>query len=471
MSIEDPVKIIKISGNFVDVQITPIPKLHDILCVNYDKTTDNDNVSKNILLEVLYYLPNNIVRTIPLDPIDPIDPIDWLHCRLKVTNTNESITIRISNNLNDILGKIINPIGKPLDDNEESSNNYQDWNIYKNPPSYDAVNPTYNFLETGIKVIDLLIPLSKSDPVFIQGKSKSDNYKLMMNLIKNFAIPKNNLFEQYKEPKNKGYSVYSGLINNKTPSFLYNKCKESNILSELSMVVSSIDDPLGLQLYTYLSGVTVAERFTYRGKNVLLFLESSDEISYEFLKLYEQLELNNNLISRCVALTHAIGSGFIIPVFLINNNNNNFLPTNQNLNITINFNNENNSLIDPLTSQSKMLDLSIVGEEHYTTALAALELLQKYKLLQDIIANGIDTQLDTDKIIISRALKLQYFLCNFSSDYVSLLDTIKGVNIILSGKVDELSKHSFNNIGTIEQAIEKAKKNGEIPTTFSIPFN
>ena len=452
-------KIIEIIGAVIDVRFPrgKIPKIYTAL-----KVLDRD-----LVLEVQQQLGDGIVRTIAMGITD------GLQRGLEVISTDNPITIPVGIQT---LGRIMNVLGEPIDD-QGPINSSQFLPIHRSPPSYEEQSGQDEILETGIKVIDLLCPFAKGGKVGLFGGAGVGKTVNMMELIRNIAI------------EHSGYSVFTGVgERTREGNNFYYEMKESNVLDKISLVYGQMNEPPGNRLRVALTGLTLAEQFRDEGKDVLLFIDNiyrytlaGVEVSALLGRMPSAVGYQPNLAEEMGMLQERIAStkkGSITSVQAI------YVPaddltdpspatTFSHLDSTIVLSRHIVELgiypaVDPLASTSKNLDPLVIGQEHYNVAREVQRVLQKYKELKDIIAIlGIDELSEDDKLIVSRARKIQKFLSQpffvteifigLPGKYVPLQKTIHGFKEILDGECDKLPEQAFFMVGTIEEAVAKAK--------------
>lgn len=459
MNNENIGKITEIIGAIVDVEFPRenIPKIYDALLV---KPT-------NLTLEVQQQLGDGVVRTIAMGITD------GLRRGLEVENTKQPITVPVGVGT---LGRIIDVLGTPIDDKGPiDATEYMP--IHRDPPTYLDQATTVELLETGIKVIDLICPLAKGAKVGLFGGAGVGKTVTMMELIRNIST------------EHKGYSVFTGVgERTREGNDFYNEMRESKVLDKVSLVYGQMNEPPGNRLRVALTGLTVAEKFRDQHLDVLLFIDNiyrytlaGIEVSALLGRMPSAVGYQPTLAQEMGALQERITStktGSITSIQAV------YVPADDltdpspattfaHLDATIVLSRQISELgvypaVDPLDSTSRQLDPLIVGREHYNTARGVQSTLQRYTELKDIIAiMGIDELAEEDKLIVYRARKIQKFLSQpcfvaevFSGmpgKYVSREDTIRSFKEILDGKHDGLPEQAFFMVGSIEEAIEKAK--------------
>lgn len=458
-------KIVQIVGAIVDVEFSrdSIPKIH------YALSTKNNNI--NLILEVQQQLGGGVVRCIAMGSTE------GLKRGLQVINLGHGIKVPVGNVT---LGRIINVLGEPIDNKGHlksvDDSVIEKWEIHRSPPSFLEQSTSNNILETGIKVIDLICPFSKGGKVGLFGGAGVGKTVNMMELIRNIAI------------KHSGYSVFTGVgERTREGNDFYNEMKESKVLDKVSLVYGQMNEPPGNRLRVAFTGLTLAEKFREEGKDVLLFIDNiyrytlaGTEISALLGRIPSAVGYQSTLSEELGMLQERITStkkGSITSVQAV------YVPADDitdpspattftHLDSTITLSRQIATLgiypaVDPLLSTSRQLDPLIIGDKHYKTARSVQTILQRYQELRDIIAIlGLDELSEEDKLIVSRARKIQKFLSqpffvaeSFTGTigkYVTLQDTIKGFSGILEGEYDHLPEQSFYMIGCIEEAIKKS---------------
>lgn len=452
-------KIVEIIGAVVDVEFPyhHVPRIYDAL-----KVEEN-----NLVLEVQQQIGDGIVRTIAMGITD------GLRRGLPVDNTGKPIMVPVGKAT---LGRIMNVLGQPIDEAGPIKTDHY-LPIHRNPPTFAEQAPTQELLETGIKVIDLICPFAKGGKVGLFGGAGVGKTVNMLELIRNIAI------------EHSGYSVFTGVgERTREGNDFYLEMKESNVLDKVALVYGQMNEPPGNRLRVGLTGLTIAESFRDEGKDVLLFIDnifrytlSGVEVSALLGRIPSAVGYQPTLAEEMGVLQERITStktGSITSVQAV------YVPADDltdpspattfaHLDATVVLSRQIAELgiypaIDPLDSTSRQLDPLVVGQEHYDVALAVQKTLQRYKELKDIIAIlGMDELSEEDKQIVARARRIQRFLSQpfFVAEvftgkpgrYVTMKETIRGFKGILSGEYDHLPEQAFYMVGTIEEAIEKAK--------------
>lgn len=456
-------KITQIIGAVVDVRFDDgeLPAILNAL-----EVTRQDG--SRLVLEVQQHLGERTVRTVAMDSTD------GLVRGMKVVNTGQPIKMPVGPKT---LGRMFNLIGEPID--EMGPVEALRWDpIHKEPLKFEDLSVKSEILETGIKVIDLLEPYSKGGKTGLFGGAGVGKTVVIMELIHNIA------------KEHGGYSVFAGVgERTREGNDLWLEMKESGVIEKTSMVYGQMNEPPGARLRVGLSALTIAEYFREdEGRDVLLFIDNifrftqaGSEVSALLGRMPSAVGYQPTLATEMGALQERITStrrGSITSVQAI------YVPADDltdpapattfgHLDATTVLSRKLAELgiypaVDPLESTSVLLDPKIIGEEHYYVARSVKEILQKYKELQDIInILGMEELSDEDKIVVNRARRIQRFLSQpfFVAEeftgregkYVHLEDTIKGFKGLVEGEYDDLPEQAFFMVGTIEEAIEKAK--------------
>ncbi len=454
-------QIVQIIGAVVDVEFpgNAIPKIYDALIVKGEgiKTT----------LEVQQQLGDGVVRTIALGSTD------GLQRGLVVDNTGAPISVPVGVKT---LGRIMNVLGETIDE-KGPVDTTERMSIHREAPKFTELSPTTELLETGIKVIDLICPFAKGGKVGLFGGAGVGKTVNMMELIRNIAI------------EHSGYSVFAGVgERTREGNDFYHEMKDSNVLDKVSLVYGQMNEPPGNRLRVGLTGLTLAEKFRDEGRDVLFFVDNiyrftlaGTEVSALLGRMPSAVGYQPTLAEEMGKLQERITStktGSITSIQAV------YVPADDltdpspattfaHLDATVVLSRQIAELgiypaVDPLDSTSRQLDPLVVGQEHYETARAVQNTLQRYKELRDIIAIlGMDELSEEDKLVVARARKIQRFLSQpyfvaevFTGSpgkYVPLKETIRGFREIVEGKHDALPEQAFYMVGTIDDAVEKAK--------------
>lgn len=455
--------ITKIIGPVIDVEFQSgeLPEIYTALNINKEDGT-------YVVAEVQQMLGSNRVRTVAMSATD------GLKRGMTVINTQQPIKIPVGKA---ILGRILNVVGDPVDElGPVITDTYLP--IHRESPKLVDQNTNIEILETGIKAIDLLQPYQKGGKIGLFGGAGVGKTVLIQELIHNIAMA------------HSGYSVFGGVgERTREGNDLWNEFKESGVLDKVALIYGQMNEPPGARMRVGLSALTAAEYFRdYSKQDVLLFIDNifrftqaGSEVSALLGRMPSAVGYQPTLANEMGELQERITStkdGSVTSVQAI------YVPaddltdpapatTFSHLDASTVLSRQIASLgiypaVDPLESNSRVLDPNIIGEEHYNITRKVLEILQKYKELQDIIAIlGMDDLSDEDKEVVNRARKIQKFLSQpffvaeqFSGipgKYVKLEDTIKGFKEIIEGKHDSLTEQAFYMVGTIEEAVEKAK--------------
>jgi len=452
-------ELVQIIGAVIDVKFPSesVPKVYHAL-----KVLDTD-----ITLEVQQQLGDGIVRTIALGSTD------GLRRGLHATNTGKTISVPVGEKT---LGRIMNVLGDSIDEMGPIETEEQ-WEIHRPAPNYMELAPTTELLETGIKVIDLICPFAKGGKVGLFGGAGVGKTVNMMELIRNIAI------------EHSGYSVFAGVgERTREGNDFYHEMKESDVLDKVSLVYGQMNEPPGNRLRVGLTGLTLAEKFRDEGRDVLLFIDNiyrftlaGVEVSALLGRMPSAVGYQPTLAEEMGRLQERITStrdGSITSIQAV------YVPADDltdpspattfaHLDATVVLSRQIAELgiypaVDPLDSTSRQLDPLVVGPEHYQVARSVQNTLQRYKELRDIIAIlGMDELSEEDKLIVTRARKIQRFLSQpyFVAEvftgtpgkYVALKDTIAGFKAIVDGEHDGLPEQAFYMVGNIAEAAEKAK--------------
>ena len=451
--------IVEIIGAVVDVEFPreSVPKIYDALAVS----------ETGLTLEVQQQLGDGVVRTIAMGSSD------GLKRGIEVTNTGAPITVPVGE---ETLGRILDVLGNPVDDGGAVETPHR-LPIHRKAPSYADQAPTVEILETGIKVIDLIMPIAKGGKIGLFGGAGVGKTVTIMELINNIA------------KEHSGLSVFAGVgERTREGNDFYHEMRESGVLDKVAMVFGQMNEPPGNRLRVGLTGLTICEHFREEGRDVLLFVDNiyrytlaGTEVSALLGRMPSAVGYQPTLAAEMGILQERITStrtGSITSFQAV------YVPADDltdpspattfaHLDATLVLSRQVAELgiypaVDPLDSTSRQLDPLVVGQEHYDTARAVQGTLQRYKELRDIIAIlGMDELSEDDKLAVSRARKIQRFLSQpffvaetFTGSpgkFVSLKDTIRGFQGVVDGEYDDLPEQAFYMVGGIEEAIEKAK--------------
>jgi F-type H+-transporting ATPase subunit beta len=450
---------VQIIGAVVDVEFPSdaIPKIYDALLID----------EADITLEVQQQLGDGVVRTIAMGSSE------GLKRGMSVSNTGAAISVPVGEKT---LGRIMDVLGKPID-NKGPIGAETTMPIHRSAPSYEDQAATTELLETGIKVIDLIMPIVKGGKVGLFGGAGVGKTVTLMELIRNIAH------------EHSGYSVFAGVgERTREGNDFYHEMTESGVIDKVSLVYGQMNEPPGNRLRVALTGLTMAEAFRDEGRDVLMFIDNiyrytlaGTEVSALLGRMPSAVGYQPTLAEEMGVLQERITStktGSITSFQAV------YVPADDltdpspattfaHLDATLVLSRNIAELgiypaVDPLDSTSRILDPNVIGQEHYDCARRVQAVLQRYKELQDIIAIlGMDELSEDDKQTVTRARKIQRFLSQpffvaetFTGSpgkYVQLSETIRGFNGIVNGDYDNLPEQAFYMVGTIEEAVEKAK--------------
>ncbi|MBI2001343.1 MAG: F0F1 ATP synthase subunit beta [candidate division NC10 bacterium] len=463
-------KIAQIIGPVVDVEFPPgkLPAIYNSLEVKAKMVQDIFSYSERLVLEVAQHLGESRVRAVALSSTD------GLTRGMEVVDTGGPITIPVGPSS---LGRIMNIIGEPVDKQGPLTSDTM-YPIHRPAPTFEEQDTKVQMLETGIKVVDLLEPYTKGGKTGLFGGAGVGKTVIIMELIRNIA------------QEHGGISVFSGVgERTREGNDLWLEMKESGVINKTALVYGQMTEPPGARLRVGLTGLTVAEYFRDSGQDVLLFIDNifrftqaGSEVSALLGRMPSAVGYQPTLATEMGQLQERITStkkGSITSVQAI------YVPADDitdpapanafaHLDATTVLSRQIAELgiypaVDPLASTSRILEARILGEEHYNVARAVQKVLQRYKDLQDIIAIlGMDELSDEDKLVVSRARKIQRFLSQpffvaeaFTGQpgrYVSVKETIRGFRELVEGKCDDLPEQAFYMVGAIDEAREKAEK-------------
>src|SRR3954447_25960515 len=460
-------KIIEIRGVVIDALFTErLPEINTALRIALPEQDGREAV--DLIAEVQQHLGDDRVRAVAMDATDGIPR------GVDVIDTGAPITVPVGKQT---LGRLWNVLGEPIDHGDELAADAERWPIHREPPSFDQLQPTMEIFETGIKVIDLVAPFVRGGKVGLFGGAGLGKTVLIQELIRNVAR------------EHQGNSVFAGAgERTREGNDLYLEMSESGVLADAALVFGQMSEPPGARLRVGLSGLTMAEYFRDQGADVLLFIDNifrfvqaGSEVSALLGRMPSAVGYQPTLATEMGQLQERITStraGSVTSVQAI------YVPADDLTDpapantfahldafITLSRSISEKGIypaIDPLDSSSRALQPGIVSDEHYETATRVQEVLQRYKELQDIIAIlGIDELSDEDRLIVQRARKIERFLSQpmfvaeaFTGQpgkFVRLEETINGFTEILDGKHDELPEQAFYMVGTIDEAVAKAR--------------
>jgi F-type H+-transporting ATPase subunit beta len=451
--------IVEIIGAVVDVEFPrdSVPKIYDALKVN----------DADLTLEVQQQLGDGVVRTIAMGSTDGV------RRGLEVLNTGEPIMVPVGEKT---LGRIMDVLGNPVDDAGDIGAPTR-LPIHRAAPTFAEQAATLEILETGIKVIDLIMPIVKGGKVGLFGGAGVGKTVTLMELIRNIAV------------EHSGYSVFAGVgERTREGNDFYHEMKEGGVIDKVSLVYGQMNEPPGNRLRVALTGLTMAEHFRDEGRDVLMFIDNiyrytlaGTEVSALLGRMPSAVGYQPTLAEEMGVLqeritstkTGSISSFQAVYVPADDLTDPSPATTFAHLDATLVLSRQIAELgiypaVDPLDSTSRILDPNVVGSDHYDTARAVQGTLQRYKELKDIIAIlGMDELSEDDRLVVTRARKIQRFLSQpfFVAEtftgtpgkYVSLKDTIAGFKGIVNGDYDSLPEQAFYMVGDIEEAVEKAK--------------
>jgi len=452
-------KTLQIIGAVVDVQFPrdQIPAIYEALKID----------DSGLTLEVQQQLGDGVVRTIAMGSSEGVKR------GMAVSNTGGPISVPVGSKT---LGRIMDVLGEPVDEAGPIGEEER-WPIHRPAPSFEEQAASVEILETGIKVIDLIMPIAKGGKIGLFGGAGVGKTVTLMELIRNIAI------------EHSGYSVFAGVgERTREGNDFYHEMKDAGVLDKVALVYGQMNEPPGNRLRVALSGLTMAEAFRDEGSDVLMFIDNiyrytlaGTEVSALLGRMPSAVGYQPTLAAEMGALQERITStqtGSITSFQAV------YVPADDltdpspattfaHLDATLVLSRQIAELgiypaVDPLDSTSRQLDPLVIGDDHYNTARAVQATLQRYKELQDIIAIlGMDELSEDDKLSVSRARKIQRFLSQpffvaetFTGSpgkYVSLADSIAGFKGIINGEYDHLPEQAFYMVGTIEEAVEKGK--------------
>lgn len=457
-------KIVQVSGSVVDVRFEPghLPKIKEALTVKLD--------DREVVMEVAQHIGDYTVRCIMLAGSE------GLARNMEVVATGNNIQVPVGECT---LGRMFNVLGQPIDGGEAIPEEYERWNIHRKAPSFDEQSPAVEILETGIKVIDLLEPYPKGGKIGLFGGAGVGKTVLIQEMIHNVAM------------EHGGYSIFTGVgERSREGNDLWHEMHDAGVSDKTALVFGQMNEAPGVRMRVALSGLTMAEYFRdVENKDVLLFIDNifrfvqaGSEVSTLLGRMPSAVGYQPTLAGEMGALQERITStkkGSITSVQAV------YVPADDltdpapattfaHLDATTVLSRKIAEqglypAVDPLESTSRILEPSIVGEEHYRIARTVQEILQKYSELQDIIAIlGMDELSDEDKLVVKRARMIQRFLAqptfvaekftNIPGVYVPLQETLRGFKAIIDGEMDEYPEAAFFNVGTLDDVIAKAER-------------
>ena len=456
--------IVQIIGTVVDVEFPPdqLPNIYNAL------ETDLDG--EKLVLEVEQLVGNNWARCLALGSTD------GLSRGQEVSDTGAPVQVPVGD---PSLGRLFNVLGDPIDDGDPISKDAERWPIHRPPPSFDQQRSTTEILETGIKVIDLMTPFAKGGKVGAYGGAGVGKTVIITELIRNIA------------QEHSGVSVFAGVgERSREGNDLWNEMKEYGVLDSTALVFGQMNEPPGTRARIALTGLTMAEYFRdVRKQDVLLFVDNVYRYILAGMEVSALLGRMPSAVGYQPTLSTEIGdleeritstkNGSVTSVQAV------YVPADDytdpgivttfghlDANIALERSLAEQALfpaVDPLASNSRILEPAVVGEDHYRAAQGVKQILQRYKDLQDVIAIlGIEELSEEDQVIVGRARRIQRFLTQpffvgevftgIPGKYVSIEENVRGFLEILEGKHDDLPEQSFYMQGTIDEVVENAKK-------------
>lgn len=460
-------RVIQVIGPVVDIEFPPdqLPSIYNAV-----KIEDQGGETKiNLTVEVMQHLGDNTVRAVAMSSTD------GLTRGMKAVDTGAPIKVPVGKGT---LGRVFNVLGETVDKNPEPLVVDDYWPIHRPAPTFEEQETSTTILETGIKVVDLIAPYSKGGKIGLFGGAGVGKTVIIMELIRNIAT------------EHGGYSVFAGVgERTREGNDLWSEMKESGVIDKTALVYGQMNEPPGARMRVGLTGLTMAEYFRDMGgqdvllfvDNIFRFIQAGSEVSALLGRMPSAVGYQPTLGTDVGALQERITStkkGSITSVQAV------YVPADDltdpapaatfaHLDATTVLSRQIAELgiypaVDPLDSTSRIMDPNVIGQEHYEVARGVQEVLQRYKELQDIIAIlGMEELSDDDKLSVTRARKIQRFLSQpfFVAEaftgtpgkYVSLKETIRGFKEIVSGKHDDLPEMAFYMVGTIDEAVEKAR--------------
>ena len=462
-------KVVQVIGPVVDIEF-PAGELPAILNAVTIKGTVGDGIKIDLVVEVMQHLGDSVTRCIAMSSTD------GLTRGMVAEDTGAPIKVPVGEGC---LGRVFNVLGQTVDHDDTPVESADMWPIHRPAPKFEDQETSTSILETGIKVVDLIAPYSRGGKTGLFGGAGVGKTVLIMELIHNIAT------------EHGGYSVFAGVgERTREGNDLWGEMKESGVIDKTALVYGQMNEPPGARMRVALTGLTMAEYFRDKQHqdvllfvdNIFRFIQAGSEVSALLGRMPSAVGYQPTLSTDIGALQERITStkeGSITSVQAV------YVPADDltdpapagtftHLDATTVLSRQIAELgiypaVDPLDSTSRILDPHVIGEEHYRVARGVQAVLQKYKDLQDIIAIlGMEELSDEDKLTVSRARKIQRFLSQpffvaevFTGSpgkYVPLKETIRGFKEILEGKYDDLPENAFYMVGTIDEAVEKAKK-------------
>ena len=457
-------KVVQVIGPVVDIKFNSdsLPNLYNAIHINMGEDV--------LVAEVEQHMGDDIVRAIAMEATE------GLRRGMEAVDTGRPIAVPVGE---EVLGRLFNVLGKTMD-NAGDVNAKEEYPIHRPAPSFKDQSVEPEMFETGIKVIDLLAPYQKGGKIGLFGGAGVGKTVLIQELINNIA------------KEHGGLSVFTGVgERSREGNDLYHERKDSGVIEKTALVFGQMNEPPGARMRVALTGLTMAEYFRDKGQDVLLFIDNifrftqaGSEVSALLGRIPSAVGYQPTLATEMGALQERITSttnGSITSVQAV------YVPADDltdpapattfaHLDATTVLSRSISELgiypaVDPLESSSRILDPRVVGKEHYEVAMDVKNILERYKELQDIIAIlGVDELSDEDKAVVSRARRIQRFLSQpftvaeqftgMTGKYVPIKETVRGFKEILDGKYDDIPESAFLFVGTIEEALEKAKTLG-----------
>ena len=457
-------KVVQVIGPVVDIKFNSdsLPNLYNAIHINMGEDV--------LVAEVEQHMGDDIVRAISMEATE------GLRRGMEAVDTGRPIAVPVGE---EVLGRLFNVLGKTMD-NAGDVNAKEEYPIHRPAPSFKDQSVEPEMFETGIKVIDLLAPYQKGGKIGLFGGAGVGKTVLIQELINNIA------------KEHGGLSVFTGVgERSREGNDLYHEMKDSGVIEKTALVFGQMNEPPGARMRVALTGLTMAEYFRDKGQDVLLFIDNifrftqaGSEVSALLGRIPSAVGYQPTLATEMGALQERITSttnGSITSVQAV------YVPADDltdpapattfaHLDATTVLSRSISELgiypaVDPLESSSRILDPRVVGKEHYEVAMDVKNILERYKELQDIIAIlGVDELSDEDKAVVSRARRIQRFLSQpftvaeqftgMTGKYVPIKETVRGFKEILDGKYDDIPESAFLFVGTIEEALEKAKTLG-----------
>ena len=457
-------KVVQVIGPVVDIKFNSdsLPNLYNAIHINMGEDV--------LVAEVEQHMGDDIVRAIAMEATE------GLRRGMEAVDTGRPIAVPVGE---EVLGRLFNVLGKTMD-NAGDVNAKEEYPIHRPAPSFKDQSVEPEMFETGIKVIDLLAPYQKGGKIGLFGGAGVGKTVLIQELINNIA------------KEHGGLSVFTGVgERSREGNDLYHEMKDSGVIEKTALVFGQMNEPPGARMRVALTGLTMAEYFRDKGQDVLLFIDNifrftqaGSEVSALLGRIPSAVGYQPTLATEMGALQERITSttnGSITSVQAV------YVPADDltdpapattfaHLDATTVLSRSISELgiypaVDPLESSSRILDPRVVGKEHYEVAMDVKNILERYKELQDIIAIlGVDELSDEDKAVVSRARRIQRFLSQpftvaeqftgMTGKYVPIKETVRGFKEILDGKYDDMPESAFLFVGTIEEALEKAKTLG-----------